>query len=233
MSLPRATWRFERALWASGYCLIAGTDEVGMGCLAGPVVAAAVILPPEIRIDFIRDSKTLTERQRTRLAQQIRAKAVAWGIGEASPEEIASLNLHWAAVEAMRRALSTLQPPPDAVLTDAYRIPGLTGYHEAVIKGDQKVRSIAAASIVAKVHRDALMQQLDRTYPGYGFAIHKGYATAEHRKALRRLGACPIHRPSFAPVRELAHATARPLPAAARSSARTHEAQPEILPSWD
>ena len=202
MSPLRTTFRFERNLWKQGYRLIAGVDEVGMGCLAGPVVAAAVILPLEIRIDFIRDSKTLTERQRTRLAEQIRAKAVAWGIGEASPAEIASLNLHWAAVEAMRRALSTLQPPPDAVLTDAYRIPDLTGYHEAVIKGDQKVRSIAAASIVAKAYRDSLMVRLDSAYPGYGFSQHKGYGTVAHQRALDALGPSPIHRLSFAPVRE-------------------------------
>lgn len=173
-----------------------------MGCLAGPVIAAAVILPPEVRIDFIRDSKTLSASQRVRIAHHIRRKAVAWAIGEASPEEIRILNLHWAAVEAMKRALAALQPPPDAVLSDAYRIPDLPWHHEAVIKGDRKVRSIAAASIVAKVHRDALMKELDAQYPGYGFAVHKGYSTAVHKEALARLGPCPIHRPSFEPVRE-------------------------------
>lgn len=213
MAPLRVTWKFERALAARGYRLIAGTDEVGMGCLAGPVVAAAVILPPEIRIDHIRDSKALSALQRQRLATTIRRKAVAWAIGEASLEEIRVLNLHWAAVEAMKRALGALSPPPDAVLSDAYRIPGLPYFNEAVIKGDRKVRSIAAASIIAKVHRDALMTDLDRQYRGYGFAQHKGYATKVHQEALRRLGPSPIHRPSFEPVRaELAriHASSRP-----------------------
>lgn len=204
MSHLRTPWTFERALWAKGFRLVAGVDEVGMGCLAGPVIAAAVILPPEIRIDFIRDSKTLTALQRGRLAEAIRKKALAWAIGDASPEEIRVLNLHWAAVEAMKRALAALSPAPDFVLSDAYRIPGLSCGHEPVIKGDRKVRSIAAASIVAKVHRDALMVELDRQHPGYGFAVHKGYATKAHKRALKRLGPCPIHRPSVEPVR-LAH----------------------------
>lgn len=213
MAPLRTTWKFERALLARGYRLIAGTDEVGMGCLAGPVVAAAVILPPEIRIDFIRDSKTLSELQRGRLVEQIKRKAIAWAIGEATPEEIQRLNLHWAAVEAMKRALAALQPPPDAVLSDAYRLPDLPWYHEWVTKGDRKVRSIAAASILAKVHRDALMVELDEQFPGYGFAEHKGYSTRAHKRALRKLGPCPIHRPSFEPIRAL--------DAAAASSSRT------------
>lgn len=202
MAPLRVSWKYERVLWAAGYQLVAGADEVGMGCLAGPVIAAAVILPLEIRIDFIRDSKTLSALQRTRLAEQIKRSAVAWAIGDASPQEIATLNLHWAAVEAMRRALRALQPAPEAVLTDAYHIPNLPWYHRAIVKGDQKVRSVAAASIIAKVHRDALMRELDAQYPGYGFAIHKGYATARHREALKRLGPCPLHRPSFTPVAE-------------------------------
>lgn len=200
MAPIRTTWRNERTLWKCGYARIAGVDEVGMGCLAGPVVAAAVILPPEVRIDYVRDSKTLTALQRGRLAELIKRKAIAWALGEASPQEIQVLNLHWAAVEAMKRALAALQPPPDAVIVDAYRIPGLPWHHEAVIKGDQKVRSVAAASIVAKVQRDALMVEMDRQYPGYGFATHKGYATPTHQRALRNLGPCPIHRPSFEPV---------------------------------
>lgn len=200
MSPPRTTWRFERVLWARGFTAIAGVDEVGLGCLAGPVIAAAVILPPEIRIDFVRDSKTLSARQRGCLATRIKEKAVAWAVRAATPAEILTLNLHWAAVEAMKRALSGLQPPPDAVLVDAYRIPDLPWYHEAIIRGDQKVRSIAAASIIAKVHRDALMIELDHQYPGYGFAVHKGYGTKAHQRALWKLGPCAIHRPSFAPV---------------------------------
>lgn len=203
MSPLRTTWRFERALHAHGYTSIAGVDEVGMGCLAGPVIAAAVILPLDIRIDFIRDSKTLSALQRERLAAHIKRKAIAWAVGEASPEEIARLNLHWAAVEAMRRAVAALTPTPTAVLIDAYHIPNLPHYQEAIIRGDRKVRSIAAASIVAKVTRDALMTRLDRQYPGYGFALHKGYGTARHQRALRELGPCAIHRPTFAPVREI------------------------------
>lgn len=201
MAPLRVPWRYERTLWSQGYQRIAGTDEVGMGCLAGPVIAAAVILPTDKRIDLVRDSKTLTGQQRDRIAVQIRRYAIAWAIGEASPEEIATLNLHWASVTAMRRALEQLTPAPDAVLTDAYQIPNLPWYHEAIIKGDQKVRSIAAASIVAKVHRDTLMKRLDQEHPGYGFAQHKGYGTKVHQEALQRLGACSIHRPSFAPVR--------------------------------
>lgn len=202
MAPLRTTWRFERRLADEGYRAIAGVDEVGIGCLAGPVIAAAVILPFGTRIDRVRDSKTLSARQRTELAMIIRKKAVAWAIGEASLEEIRTLNVHWAAVEAMKRALAGLQPPPDAVLVDAYRIPGLPMHHQPVIRGDQKVRSVAAASIVAKVHRDALMIEMDRQYPGYGFAVHKGYGTKEHQWALRRLGPCAIHRPSFEPVRQ-------------------------------
>lgn len=202
MAPLRTTWHFERRLAEEGYRAIAGVDEVGIGCLAGPVIAAAVILPFGARIDHVRDSKALSARRRTELAAIIRKKAVAWAIGEASLEEIRTLNVHWAAVEAMKRALAGLQPPPDAVLVDAYRIPGLPMHHEPVIRGDQKVRSIAAASIVAKVHRDALMVELDHQYPGYGFAVHKGYGTKVHQRALRRLGPCAIHRPSFAPVRQ-------------------------------
>lgn len=204
MAPLRTPWTFERALWGRGFHLVAGVDEVGLGCLAGPVIAAAVILPPKIRIDFVRDSKTLSALQRERIADQIRRKATAWAIGEATPAEIATLNLHWAAVEAMKRALTALIPQPDFVLSDAYRIPGLPYDHEPIIKGDRKVRSIAAASIVAKVHRDALMIEFDRQYPGYGFAVHKGYGTKVHQRALRRLGPCSIHRPSFAPVRAVA-----------------------------
>lgn len=194
MSPIRTTWRWERNLLAKGYQLIAGVDEVGMGCLAGPVAAAAVILKPETRIDFIRDSKTLTDKQRRCLAEKIKQKAIAWGIGEATIEEIASLNLRRAAIEAMRRAIVALRPSPEAVLIDAFRIPKLNFYQEAIIKGDQKVRSIAAASIVAKVYRDDLMTKLDKIHPGYGLAIHKGYATAKHRQAIKELGLSAIHR---------------------------------------
>lgn len=203
MSPIRTTWRYERFWWDRGYVSIAGVDEVGMGCLAGPVIAGAVILEPHARIDFIRDSKLLAARMREELAEKIQRTAVAWGIGEATPEEISALNLRNAGLLAMRRALEALARVPDVVLVDAFRIPHIKQPQEAIIKGDRKVRSIAAASIVAKVHRDALMTKLDRQYPGYGFAVHKGYGTAEHRRALTTLGPSPIHRPSFAPVRAM------------------------------
>lgn len=201
MASIRATYQFERELWKKGFQFIAGVDEVGMGCLAGPLIAAAVILPVEIRIDFLRDSKTLSHKQRKPLSIEIKEKAIAWGIGSASPEEIETLNLHQADLVAMKRALTNLQTRPDAVLSDGFKIPNLDCYHRWIIKGDQKSRSIAAASIVAKVFRDELMEKYDQEFPGYGFAKHKGYGTKEHLNALRELGVCPIHRQSFEPVR--------------------------------
>ena len=212
MSPIRTTWHYERSWWDRGYVSIAGVDEVGMGCLAGPVIAGAVILQPNTRIDFIRDSKLLTAMMRETLAEKIRRTAVAWGIGEATPEEISALNLRNAGLLAMRRALEALSKTPDAVLVDAFHIPSIAQPQEAITKGDRKVRSIAAASIVAKVHRDALMTELDRQHPGYGFAVHKGYGTEEHRRALTTLGPSPIHRPSFAPVRALLDGNGAPLP---------------------
>lgn len=211
MSPIRTTWHYERSWWDRGYVSIAGVDEVGMGCLAGPVIAGAVILAPNTRIDFIRDSKLLTAPMREALAEKIQRTAVAWGIGKATPEEISALNLRNAGLLAMRRALEALSQTPDAVLVDAFRIPNIKQPQEAVIKGDRKVRSIAAASIVAKVHRDALMTEFDRQYPGYGFSVHKGYGTAEHLRALTTLGPSSIHRPSFAPVRALLDGKGIPL----------------------
>jgi len=194
-----------RELVASGFRRVAGVDEVGVGPLAGPVVAAAVVLPPPDRLDLERlagldDSKRLSREARERLAAAIHVEAEAIGIGCVEPEEIDRLNIHRAALEAMRRAVAALPGPPDHLLVDARRIPGVDCPQMGIVGGDAREAPIAAASIVAKVHRDALMCRIDARFPGYGFARHMGYGTPEHVQALRALGACPVHRRSFAPV---------------------------------
>lgn len=202
--------QLERDLAARGMVCIAGVDEAGLGPLAGPIVAAAVILGDAAAIDGIDDSKKLDARRRERLAPQILAKAACAAIGVADVAEIDELNVYHAGLLAMRRAVEGLTLRPDHVLVDARRIPGLDIDQSAHVKGDARSLSIAAASIVAKTHRDALMDDLDRAYPGYGLARHKGYGTAEHQQALRRLGASPVHRMSYGAVRELvAGATGR------------------------
>jgi ribonuclease HII len=168
-----------------------------MGPLAGPVVAAAVILSPRERIDGVNDSKQLDPGERERLAAIIRARAIAIGIGQASVEEIERINILQAGILAMRRALLALSPEPELVLVDARRIEGLPWPQDARIKADATIHCVSCASVVAKVHRDAMMTELDRTYPGYGFAQHKGYGTPAHLEALDRLGPCPIHRSTF------------------------------------
>ncbi|GAC1607534.1 MAG: hypothetical protein NVS4B10_22620 [Myxococcales bacterium] len=180
--------------------LVGGVDEVGMAPLAGPVVACAVILPRGTRIAGVNDSKQLTAEEREALAPQIRAAAVAVGIGRAEVHEIDSINIYHAGLLALRRAVLALSPLPQHLLVDARKLRDLPFPQQAIIKGDAKSITIGAASIVAKVHRDALMSELDRTHPGYGFAAHKGYPTPVHLSALEALGACPIHRRSFAPV---------------------------------
>jgi ribonuclease HII len=197
-----ATFEFEEKFWVSGYDHVAGVDEVGAGCLAGPVVAAAVVLPREVDINKLRDSKMLSAMQREKIADQIKAVALGWAIGFASPEEIDQINIRQADFLAMRRALAGLSIEYQVVLSDGFAIPGLVCLQEAIIKGDQKSKSIAAASIIAKVYRDALMTEYEKEFPGYGFAKHKGYGTAEHCVALNTLGPCPIHRFSYSPVRE-------------------------------
>jgi ribonuclease HII len=187
-------------LLREGVRLVAGVDEVGMGPLAGPVVAAAVILPPRVRLPGLDDSKRLDRETRERLAEQIRAQALAAGVAELPPEDVDRLNVYRAGLEAMRRAVLALGVRPDHVLVDARTIPGLDAPQTRIVGGDHRDGSIAAASILAKVHRDARMRELDAVYPGYGFARHKGYTTQEHLRALRRLGPSPIHRRSFAPV---------------------------------
>jgi ribonuclease HII len=186
--------------WASRG-VIAGVDEAGRGPLAGPVVAAAVILDDLQPIKGLRDSKTLGPATRERLALEVRAKALCCSVGLASVEEIDRLNILQATLLAMRRAVEGLRLLPALVLVDGNRLPPLAMPAEAVVKGDTKVAAISAASIVAKVHRDGLLAALHELHPAYGFAAHKGYPTAEHLAALRLHGACSAHRRSFAPVR--------------------------------
>lgn len=181
--------------------LVAGVDEAGRGPLAGPVVAAAVILDDLRPIKGLRDSKTLGPATRERLALEVRGKALCCSVGMASVEEIDRLNILQATLLAMRRAVEGLRLLPALVLVDGNRLPLLKMPAEAIVKGDSKVAAISAASIVAKVHRDSLLVALHELHPGYGFATHKGYPTPEHLAALRELGACSAHRRSFAPVR--------------------------------
>ena len=181
--------------------LVAGVDEAGRGPLAGPVVAAAVILDDLHPIAGLRDSKQLGARRRDQLYDEIRAKALCCCIAEASVEEIDQLNILHATMLAMRRAVEGLRLPPAKVLVDGNRLPVLKVPGEAIVKGDAKVPAISAASILAKVHRDRLCEDMHARWPDYGFATHKGYPTAEHLAALRTHGATPVHRRSFGPVR--------------------------------
>ena len=192
----------ERALWSDGLSLVAGVDEVGVGPLAGPLLAAAVILPTDVAIDGVRDSKKISPKRREVLFAEICNEAIAWSVGEVSPGEVDRLNPYQGALEAMRRAVTSLARTPDHVLVDARTIPGIDPPQTAIVRGDASVYSIAAASIIAKVSRDRLMAGLDDQFPGYGFARHAGYGTPEHFRALEALGPCPAHRRSFAPVRE-------------------------------
>jgi ribonuclease HII len=182
-----------------GFVLIAGVDEVGRGCLAGPVVTAAVILDPARHVPGLRDSKLLTAAARERLRDAILERARAWSVAEASAAEVDRLNIHRASLEAMRRAVMSLVPLPDLVLVDAFRVPGLPMAQRGIVKGDVTCSAIAAASIVAKVHRDRLMCRLHEADTRYGFDRHKGYATAEHLAAVGRYGYSPEHRRTFRP----------------------------------
>jgi ribonuclease HII len=194
---------FERVLWKSGIRAVAGVDEVGIGPLAGPVVAAAVIFPPGTELAGVDDSKQLEPEQRVKLAAAIRQSATAIGVGLAEVSEIDHLNIYHAALLAMRRAIEALSLKPEHLLIDARVIPGIAIPQNSFNKGDGINFSIAAASIIAKTHRDRLMEELEKTYPGYGFAQHKGYSTSEHQNAIRGLGPCPIHRLSYPFIREL------------------------------
>jgi ribonuclease HII len=182
---------------------IAGVDEVGRGCLAGPVIAAAVILDPNCPISGLADSKKLTESKRAQLAQQIKNQALCWAIGRAEASEIDRINILQASMLAMQRAVSQLKVRPDFIKVDGNRLPDLDCPAEAIVQGDSLVAEISAASIIAKVARDEEMQFLDRLYPGYHFSIHKAYPTQLHQQALQQLGISPQHRTSFAPVKKL------------------------------
>jgi ribonuclease HII len=198
-----AMLNFERVLWRAGVQHVAGVDEVGMGPLAGPVIAAAVVFPPHTELHGIDDSKRLDLEQRTDAERRIREAASGIGIGRAEVAEIDAVNIYHAGLLAMRRAVEALPVRPQHVLVDARSIPGVDVPQNSFNKGDGLDFSIAAASIVAKVHRDRLMDELAREHPEYGFERHKGYCTPEHQAAIRRLGPCAIHRTSFTFIREL------------------------------
>lgn len=195
--------RFELELWTQGYSFVAGVDEAGMAPLAGPVVAGAVILPQNYKLRGLNDSKkVLDPEMRTELAEQIKRDAICWAFGFAEVEEIDRINIYHAGLLAMQRAVEGLKCLPDFVLVDARKIPHCPSPQRGIIRGDALSASIAAASIIAKTTRDAHMMEMDALYSGYGFASHKGYPTPDHCRALKELGALPIHRRSFGRVRE-------------------------------
>ncbi|MCF7926598.1 MAG: ribonuclease HII [Candidatus Izimaplasma sp.] len=195
-------YQYENNLYKSGHKLIAGTDEVGRGPLAGPVVAAAVILNPDITIEGLNDSKKLSETKRNELSKQIKEKAIASTITHISPREIDQINIYKASQKAMIKAIEKLDPKPDYILSDAMQLPGIPIPCMSIIKGDSKSASIAAASILAKVNRDAYMVKLAKKYPKYAFDQHKGYPTKKHLEALKKYGVLDVHRKSFAPVHD-------------------------------
>jgi ribonuclease HII len=198
--MPRiATRAEENLLRRFGFCRIAGTDEVGRGCLAGPVYAAVVVLDPGRHIPGLCDSKLATELARERLYDVIVARASAWALDFAPPDEIDAINIHRASLLAMKRAILSLVPLPDCVLVDGFRIPELPLPQRGIVHGDRRCAAIAAASIIAKVTRDRVMQTLHREDPRYGFDRHKGYATADHLAAVAKYGYSPVHRRSFRP----------------------------------
>lgn len=197
---PTAPYRYEARAWRSGLGRVAGIDEAGRGPLAGPVVAAAVILAPDRRIKGLADSKLLPPERREELFEVIRARALAVGVGVVDHETIDRVNILEATRRAMAEALAGLAVVPELVITDFVALPALPCPQRNLVAGDRRCASVAAASIVAKVTRDRLMLDLDRRFPEYGFARHKGYATVEHLAALDRHGPCPIHRRSFAGV---------------------------------
>ena len=193
---------FNDAMLEESADLIAGVDEAGRGPLAGPVVAAAVILDPMRPIDRLRDSKKLTEASRERLAAEIKERALDWSVAHATVEEIDELNILQATMLAMKRAISGLTVRPSLVLVDGNRVPRIDLPVNAIIQGDDKIAAISAASIIAKTTRDHWLEELDERYPEYGFAKHKGYGTKEHLEALAKYGPLPVHRKSFGPVKQ-------------------------------
>ncbi len=194
---PQDPLAYERRLWGRGLSRVAGVDEAGRGPLAGPVVAAAVILPKGVVIEGAADSKVLSEAERADLSREIRGRALAIGVGAASVREIDRINILGATTRAMDRALSALPLRPDHVVVDGLRVKGLEWEHEAVVDGDETIHCVACASILAKVLRDRLMRRLASRYPGYGWHTNVGYGTPEHREALERLGHTPHHRVTF------------------------------------
>jgi ribonuclease HII len=193
--------QFERELWKTGIQWIGGIDEAGRGALAGPVAAAVVILPNDFAIQTtlrgVRDSKQMTPLQRARAAQIIKAHAVAWAVGFSTSDEIDSIGILPATRQAVMRAVQSLSLMPEYLLLDYIHWPTLQNPHRCIVKGDRQSLSIAAASVIAKTSRDALMCELDSTYPAYGFARHKGYGTLMHRTAIQKIGLSPVHRKSF------------------------------------
>jgi ribonuclease HII len=196
----RPDLRYERRFWKEGVHAVAGVDEVGVGPMAGPVVAAAVLFAPEVFIKGVHDSKQLPAERREELYPLIMERALTVGVGSAGIDEIDSLNIYWATMLAFKRALAALTHTPAHVLVDGRRIPGLKLPQTKIVGGDRKSFCIAAASIIAKVTRDRLMHEFDRLYPGYGFAEHKGYCTPGHMRIVEARGPTPIHRRSFSPV---------------------------------
>lgn len=202
---PVCGWALEKAAWERGALRVAGVDEVGRGPMFGPVVAAAVILPMGCRLPGLTDSKQLTEKQRNEFDAAIRKRAISWAVAAVDVETIDRINIRRASLLAMRMAVEQLAVAPDFVFPDYLLIDGCDTIdwpcpQEAVVEGDAQSKSIAAASVLAKVHRDRLLVELDSVYPGYGLARHKGYCSQEHLEALRRLGPTPLHRKSYAPV---------------------------------
>lgn len=195
--------RYEFAARELGHTFIGGCDEVGRGPLAGPVVACVVVTGGSLMLPGLNDSKQVAPERRRLLAVEIKLRAHAWAIGEATVAEIDRLNIYWASVLAMERALAALPAPPDYLITDAVRLRSYLGAQLPLVKADAKSACVAAASILAKVHRDALLCELDQAFPAYGFADHKGYATARHVAALREHGPCVHHRRGFASVKEM------------------------------
>lgn len=194
--------RFEKAAREQGFVFIGGIDEVGRGPLAGPVVAACVVAREPLMLHGLNDSKQVRPELRAELADTIKSRCAAWAIGSASVAEIDRLNIYWASVLAMERALAALTVLPEYLITDAVRIKSFAGPQEPLIKGDARSAIVAAASIVAKVHRDQLLRELDEIEPRYGFAEHKGYSTPEHLRALKEHGPCVHHRSGWWRVRE-------------------------------
>jgi ribonuclease HII len=189
----------ENALRRVGFMHVAGVDEVGRGCLAGPVVAAAVVLHPDRHIAGVADSKAVPAAEREQLYDRILLHAIAWAVADADPSEIDRINIHQASLRAMQRAVLALAPLPDIVLVDAFRVPDLPMAQRGVLHGDRRCAAIAAASIIAKVTRDRCMMELHGRDPRYGFDRHKGYATADHLEAVARHGYSDVHRRSFRP----------------------------------